>query len=130
MQKLRSQSCSFCLALSAFLTLNSILFSAAPTSPSQQLPQNQSITPQPNNWKEDLKAINMEIQTLSKELTDLRREALNAEMKAQPQMIDSWHEFAKNIRISEEDEKRISDIQKQIRALHLRKQELIRRHGK
>lgn len=82
------------------------------------------------SWQIELKSLNQQILDLSKELTALRRQALNAEMTAQPQMIDSWHEFAKNIGRSEENEKQISALQQQIRALNLRKQAIIRAHLK
>lgn len=82
------------------------------------------------DWEVELKAINEEIKSLSKELSDFRKRALNEEMKAQPQMFDSWHEFAKNIQLSEEDEKKIFEIKERLRKLNERRKALLKSHSK
>lgn len=82
------------------------------------------------DWEVELKAINEEIQELTKELNEFRKRALNSEMVAQPQMIDSWKEFAKNIRLSEEDEKTILYIKERLQKLNARKNAILKAHTK
>jgi len=59
--------------------------------------------------------LDQEIEFLEKELEDLRHKALNSEIHAQPYMIDNWHQFAENIRLAEDNEKKIVKIKKRIK---------------
>jgi hypothetical protein len=64
-----------------------------------------------------LKNLNQEIESLHNELVKMRKDSLNNEMHAQPYMFDNWHEFTESIKLSEESEKNILKIKKQIKDL-------------
>lgn len=61
--------------------------------------------------------IDQQIEFLENKLADLRNKYLNQEIHAQPYMIDNWHQFAEDIRQTEEHEKEILEIKKQINDL-------------
>lgn len=68
--------------------------------------------------------IDAQITTLRSELKELRRNAFNNEMNAQPYMFDNWHQYAGEINSNEENEKKIKAVKAKISELKKRKQAL------
>lgn len=73
----------------------------------------------------ELQELDKQLSSLEKELDMLRKKALNAEIRAQPHMIDDWHEFTQEIGTAEENEKNILAIKKKIHELEEQKQSLL-----
>ena len=106
------------LALAALVITSPLLLNAADPEPSGQSSANQ----------DELNAIENEIHRLKNELQEYRKKALSNEVHAQPLMFDNWHQYAEDIRLSEEDEKHISTIKARIAALNERKQAILKNH--
>jgi len=89
------------------------------TTYSQAVPLN----PEPSASNQEIKFqdINHEIEFLEKQLKQMRKQALNNEIHAQPYMIDNWHQFAEEIKNSEENEKKIVEIKRKIQELNKKK---------
>lgn len=71
--------------------------------------------------------IDQQILSLQAQLKELRRDAFNDEMDAQPFMFDNWHEYADEITGNENAEKKITKIKAQIDELNKQKQELLKK---
>lgn len=73
---------------------------------------------------EQVQKIDAQLKTMEERLEKIRTKALNDEMDAQPLMFDNWHQYAEKIKASEQDEKQISELKKQINALKALKESL------
>lgn len=74
----------------------------------------------------ELQNINQQIDSLEKQLSEMRRKAVNKEIHAQTYMIDNWHEFAEDINAAEESEQHILAIKKKIHELNDRKETILK----
>ena len=81
-----------------------------------------------SDWQIELKSIDAELEQLKVQLHEERMDAMNADILAQPDMFDSWHEFADGIRHSENAEKEVGHIKKKIHVLEDRKEALLKSH--
>jgi len=73
----------------------------------------------------ELQNIDKQLLDLKSELKELRRQAFNKEMDAQPLMFDNWHEYTEDIGSNESSEKKILAIKAKIEALNKRKDTLL-----
>jgi septal ring factor EnvC (AmiA/AmiB activator) len=73
----------------------------------------------------ELQELDKQLSSLEKELETLRKKALNAEIRAQPHMIDDWHGFTQEIETAEDNEKHILAIKQKIEELEKQKQSLL-----
>lgn len=73
---------------------------------------------------QELKSIEIELADINVKLSQYRHGASNAEVNAQPDMINHWHEFAENIREAEKDEKEIHTLKERKKLLLQRKEAL------
>lgn len=74
----------------------------------------------------EVESIEKEIELLQSQLHNLRKDAFNNEMQAQPYMFDNWSEYTSEIKANEDDEKAILIIKAKIQQLNTRKQELLK----
>ena len=74
----------------------------------------------------EINKIDAELNNLTTELTAYRKKALNVEMQAQPLMIDNWHSYAEDVRLSEEDQKHVAAIKDRMNVLIERKKALLK----
>ena len=81
-----------------------------------------------NQNKKELQSLDQEINSLKKHLEEMRKNALNNEIKAQPYMFDNWHQFAEDIRLSEENEKNIQETKKKLQELNDSKEALLKKN--
>lgn len=70
-------------------------------------------------------AIDKEIALLTSELNKYRLRSFNEEMKAQPYMLEHWHSFSQELKLSEEDQERVLAIKARLQFLQTRRQALI-----
>jgi phage shock protein A len=69
----------------------------------------------------EIENIDQAIDSLNQQLKNLRKEALNREMQAQPYMRYHWQEFTDDIEHAEEPEKKIHDLKDKLKKLKERK---------
>jgi septal ring factor EnvC (AmiA/AmiB activator) len=72
-----------------------------------------------------LQQIDRELESLTQQLRQMRKEEFNDEMESQPQMLSNWDEFAKKLAEAEENERKVKMIQKRIAELQAQKQTLL-----
>lgn len=75
---------------------------------------------------QELKSIEVELEEINTKLSQYRHGASNAEVNAQPDMINHWHEFVENIREAEKDEKELHILNERKKLLLQRKDSLQR----
>ena len=78
------------------------------------------------NQSPEQQSLDQEIESREKNLAQMRKEALNLEIKAQSYMFDNWHEFAEDIRLNEEREKEILSTKKKLKELYNQKDALLK----
>lgn len=78
-------------------------------------------------WLDELNVIDIQIVLLKNQLHKFREDAEKAEIHAQSFMLDNWHQFAEDIRISEDDEKSIQMIKEEIKNFKFIKQQILRK---
>jgi len=61
--------------------------------------------------------VDVKLKELNQNLDDLRKKMINEEMEAQPLLIDDWKEYVEGINQTEQDEKKIEQIKKDIQHL-------------
>lgn len=111
-------------SLPSFLTLSCAFTMVSFQCPAENL--NPSIQKHTDINHTDIQSIDQQIESLEKQLAQLRRNMLNSEIHAQTYMIDNWHEFAEEINRSEDNEKVILMVKKQIQELKDQKKLLIK----
>ena len=86
--------------------------------------QSESV-PASSHTQIELQKVNTEINNLEEQLVKTRKNALNLELQAQPYMFDNWHEFANDIRMEEENEKKVIIVKEKLKELYKQRETLL-----
>lgn len=79
----------------------------------------------PSAKQEQIERIDFQISQLNAELHKYRMKYEREEMEAQPMMLDSWTQYAEEIKDAEVVEKQVEEIKVKIRDLQKQKQALL-----
>lgn len=87
----------------------------------------QPSVPSPSSEQSQILAIDVEMQQLHSRIHDLRLKILNLQVESQTLLISDWEAYTKKIQESERDEDTVNKLELQLKALTVKKQELLQR---